>query len=230
MNKPLIIITGASSGIGAALASTFSAAGHPLLLLARNREAMEALQLPHVICQSVDITDPTLFKQAIQNAEEKYGPVDSLINNAGIGSKGDFTGISHHDNAHMVELNIIGVINGIEIVLPGMQARKTGTIINISSLADRKERPKMAVYAATKAAIKSLSESLRMDNAPYGIRICNIAPAKISTPLSKTIFQNSEAQEMISAEDFAKTVLWIYQQPQNICIRDLVIAPTSYIA
>ena len=109
-----------------------------------------------------------------------------------------------------------------------MQSRKSGTIINISSLADRNARPELATYAATKAAVKSLSESIRMANAKYGIRVCNVAPAKIKTPL---LLQSKLSDEqVISVDDMAKAILWIYQQPQHICIRDMVIAPTYYEA
>ncbi len=226
MNKKLIIITGASSGIGAALAKTFSIAGYSLGLISRNLKAMEDLNLPETICQSVDVTDHASFKEAIKNAENKLGQVDCLINNAGFLKYGSFNEIQPEDHANMVNVNLLGVINGIESVISGMQDRKSGTIINISSLADRNSRPKFETYAATKAAVKSLSESLRMANAKNGIRICNIAPANILTEMS--VSAKLDPKLAVSADDFAKTVLWIYQQPQNICIRDLVFSSTYY--
>jgi NADP-dependent 3-hydroxy acid dehydrogenase YdfG len=226
MNKPLVIITGASSGIGAALATLFSEAGYSLGLFARNKDAMEKLNLPNSICLSVDVTDMEALRNAVSIAEKQFGPTDCLINNAGFSKIGDFTEITHLDNVKMVNINLQGVINGIEIVLPGMRERRSGTIINISSRADRSPRPQLAVYAATKAAVKSLSESLRMANAKYGIRVCNLAPAKIMTPMLMTL--NLNDNQAIQVEDFAKTVLWVYQQPQAICVRDLVLAPTSY--
>jgi NADP-dependent 3-hydroxy acid dehydrogenase YdfG len=226
MNKRLIIITGASSGIGAALAKTFSAAGYALGLLSRNLGAMEKLNLPETVCQSVDVTEQAMVADAIRDVENKLGPVDCLINNAGYLKHGAFHEIISEDHAKMVNVNLLGVINGIESVLSGMQERMTGTIINISSLADRNSRPKFETYAATKAAVKSLSESLRMANAKNGIRICNIAPANILTEMS--VSAKLDPKLAVSAEDFAKTVLWIYQQPQNICIRDLVFSSTYY--
>lgn len=226
MNKPLIIITGASSGIGAAMAQIFSAAGYPLGLFARNLDAMEKLNLPNTICLSVDVTDINALQNAIKIAETKFSSVDCLINNAGFAKGGDFTELNHVDHMNIVNVNIQSVINGIEVVLPGMRERKTGTIINISSVADRHARPNLATYAATKAAIKSLSESLRMANAKYGIRICNLAPAKIMTPM--LIAANLDDNQTIPAEDLAKAALWVYQQPQTICVRDLVFAPTYY--
>lgn len=226
MNKSLVIITGASSGIGAAIAKVFSAAGYSLGLLARNLEAMEKLKLPNTLCISVDVTDFDAFKKAVQECEVKFGSVDCLINNAGFAKGGEFTELDHADHLSTVSINLQGVINGIEAVLPGMQKRKTGTIINISSVADRNPRPQIATYAATKAAVKSLTESLRMANAKYGIRICNLAPAKIMTPM--LIAANLDDNQIIPAEDLAKAALWMYQQPQTICVRDLVFAPTHY--
>jgi len=226
MNKSLVIITGASSGIGAAIAKVFSAAGYSLGLLARNLEAMEKLKLPDALCISVDVTDFDAFKKAIQECEAKFGSINCLINNAGFAKGGEFTELNHADHLSTININLQGVINGIEAVLPGMRERKTGTIINISSVADRNPRPQIATYAATKAAVKSLSESLRIANAKYGIRICNLAPAKIMTPM--LVAANLDDNQIIPAEDLAKAVLWMYQQPQTICVRDLVFAPTNY--
>lgn len=228
MNKPLIVITGASSGIGAAIAKVFSREGFSLALLARNKAAMLDLNLPQTLCLQVDVTDASALKQAIAQAESVLGSVDCLINNAGFAKDGDFTEMAHNAHDSMVQINLMGVINGIEAVLPGMQQRKSGTIINMSSLADRKSRPQLATYAATKAAVKSLTESLRMANAQYGVRVCNVAPAKIKTPL---LMQSAlSLDHCIDSEDMAKAILWIYQQPKTICIRDMVIAPTYYEA
>lgn len=227
-HKPLIIITGASSGIGEGIATQFSQAGFSLGLLARNLKALENLKLPDTLCVETDVTDSLAVKNAIIASEKQFGPVSCLINNAGFAKAGEFNTLSLTEHEAMVQINLLGVINCIEAVLSGMQSRKTGTIINMSSLADRNSRPELATYAATKAAVKSLSESLRMANAKHGIRICNVAPAKIKTPL--LINSNLNDKHIISVEDMAKTILWIYEQPQHICIRDIVIAPTYYEA
>lgn len=187
---------------------------------------MEALGLPNAMCLKVDVTDTKSILDAVDQLEKIMGSPDCLINNAGFGKSGEFAEISHDDNEKMIHVNLQGVINCIEAVLPGMQKRKSGTIINISSVADRSARPQLATYAATKAAVKSLSESLRMANAKYGIRICTVAPAKIKTPL--LIQSQLNDDQIIAVEDVAKTILWIYEQPPSICIRDIVIAPTYY--
>jgi NADP-dependent 3-hydroxy acid dehydrogenase YdfG len=228
MKNSLVLITGASSGIGASLGKVFSEAGFSVGLLSRNVDAMKALNLPNCLCIETDVTDIESVKRSVEQAEKTFGPTALLINNAGFGKGGEFTSLEHNDHSQMLQVNLQGVINMTEIVLPGMQARKAGTIINISSVADRNARPNLAVYAATKAAVKSLSESLRMANAKYGIRICNVAPAKIRTPL--LISSGLDQNQIIEVEDVAKAVLWIFQQPPGVCIRDLVIAPTYYEA
>lgn len=228
MTKPLVIITGSSSGIGAAMAKIFSEAGYPLGLFARKKDAIEALGISNSICLSVDVTNLDALADAVHQAENRFGHTDCLINNAGYAKLGDFCETPHDEHDRMINVNILGVINGIETVLSGMRERKSGTIINVSSVADRNARPNGATYAATKAAIKSLTESLRMANAKHGVRFCNLAPAKIMTPLLQQIQQNINENEVIDAEDLARAALWMYQQPQNICVRELVFAPTYY--
>lgn len=128
--KRLVIITGASSGIGAAMAKVFSDAEFSLGLISRNKTKMQALKLPNTLCLSADVTNKDSIHHAIEIAKNKFGPVDCLINNAAVVKGGDFTELSHEDHFNTVNVNLTGVINAIEIVLPGMRERKTGTIIN----------------------------------------------------------------------------------------------------
>lgn len=228
MNKPVIVITGASSGIGAATACEFSEAGYSVAMLARNKKAMEQLHIPNAITVECDVTSIESVKNAINHVREKLGVIDCLINNAGYSIGGEFTKTSHDDHKKMTDINLTGVINCIEVVLPSMQENKSGTIINVSSLSDRKSRPNLPVYAATKAGVKSLSESLRESNAKYGIRVCNVAPAKVKTPMIHSL--NLSDNQMIDVDSISKALLWIYQQPKTICVRDIVIAPTFYEA
>lgn len=120
-NKPLVVITGASAGIGEACAKVFSSAGHPLLLLARRLDRLNALKLPeNVICAQVDVSNGAQFKEAIEKAVEKYGPVDCLVNNAGV----MIAGLAHTQKPEewqqMIDTNLKGVLNGIHAVFPSM--------------------------------------------------------------------------------------------------------------
>src|SRR5262245_7122160 len=120
MTKPLVIITGASSGIGQHLAILFSRLGYPLGLLARNLIAMEELKLENTICVSADVTNYQEVRKAIDCIQEKLGPVDCLINNAGFGQGGEFTTLLNEQHEETINVNLLGVVHGIEAVLPGM--------------------------------------------------------------------------------------------------------------
>ena len=227
MKNSLIIITGAASGIGAGIAKIFSEEGYSLGLLSKNLPKNNIMSEKNSVFIETDVTNIASVKNAIQIAEEKFGPTHCLINCAGFAKGGEFLELEHADHELMLDVNIKGVMNCIEIILPGMQKRNAGSIINISSLSDRQSTPGAAIYAASKAAVKNLSESLRAENARYNIRICNIAPAKIRTPM---LMESGHMDEQtISVEELVKIILWVYKQPDNVCIRDMVIAPTNYI-
>ncbi|GIU50045.1 SDR family oxidoreductase [Shewanella sp. KT0246] len=234
--KQLIVITGASSGIGAAMAKAFSTKGHPLLLLARRIEPMQALQLENSLSISVDVTDATAMKQAIATAEEKFGPVGCLINNAGVMLLGQADVQEPAEWSQMLNVNVMGVLNGIHCVLADMKARKTGTIINVSSIAGRKTFPNHAAYCATKFAVHALTENIREEVAMDDVRMVTIAPGAVETELlSHTTNQDikdgyADWKEVmggvLAAEHIAETAVFAYEMPQNVCVREIVLAPT----
>lgn len=237
MSKPLIIITGASSGIGEACAKLFSEQGHPLLLLARRSERLAQHASDTVMCESVDVTNLDAFKAAVAKAETKFGPADCLVNNAGV----MLLGQAHKQNPTewqtMLDVNVKGVLNGIHTVLDPMIKRNSGTIINISSVAGRKTFPNHAAYCATKFAVHALTENIREEVAEHKVRFITIAPGAVETELlshttSETIKQNYEAWKedmgnVLAPNDIARSVLFAYQQPQSVCIREIVIAATA---
>jgi len=182
-NKPLVIITGASSGIGLATARLFSAHGHPLLLLARRLEPMQALNLPHTLTRSVDVTDRQALAAAVQEAEARFGPADAIVNNAGVMLLGDITRQDPEEWSRMLDVNIKGVLNGVHAVAAGMAERKRGTIINIGSVAGRKTFPNHVAYVGTKFAVHGLSENLREELSAHNVRVVTIAPGAVETEL-----------------------------------------------
>ena len=236
MNKPLIVITGASSGIGEAIAKRFSEAGFPLLLLARRLERLQALNLPNAICASVDVTDKAAFANAVKNAESKYGPVDCLINNAGVMLLGQIDSQNPDEWQKMYDINVIALLNGMHLVLGAMKARKGGTIINVSSIAGRKTFPNHAAYCGTKFAVHAISENVREEVADSNVRVITVAPGVVETELlshttSSDIKSGYDSWKQgiggaINSDDIARSVIFAYQQPQNVCIREIVIAPT----
>lgn len=235
--KALIVITGASSGIGEAIARHFSTQGHPLLLLARRVERLQAMGLPHTLCEQVDVTDQASFEVAIQKAEAQYGPADALINNAGVMLLGQIDSQDASEWKRMFDVNVLGLLNGMQAMLAPMKARNRGTIINISSIAGKKTFPDHAAYCGTKFAVHAISENVREEVAASNVRVTTIAPGAVETELlshtsSQSIKDDYDAwkEEMggvLAADDVARAVLFAYQQPQNVCIREIALAPTK---
>ncbi len=236
MTKPLVVITGASSGIGEAIARRMSEAGYALLLIARRVERLQALNLPDSICARVDITDKAAFEAAIVIAEAQYGPVEFLINNAGVMLLGQLDTQDPAELRTMFDVNVLGLLNGMQAVLTPMKTRSSGTIVNISSVAGRKTFPSHAAYCGTKFAVHAISENVREEVANSNVRVITIAPGAVETELlshttSEEIKEGygawkDEMGGVLAADDIARAVTFACQQPQGVCIRELVIAPT----
>lgn len=235
--KKLVVITGASSGIGEAIARHLSAEGHPLLLLARRVERLEALNLPNTLCARVDVTEQASFEAAIANAEAEFGPADALINNAGVMLLGQIDTQDASEWKRMFDVNVLGLLNGMQAVLAPMKARNTGTIINISSIAGKKTFPDHAAYCGTKFAVHAISENVREEVAASNVRVTTIAPGAVETELVSHITSDAiktgydawkqEMGGVLDADDVARAVVFAYQQPQNVCIREIALAPTK---
>lgn len=236
MNKPLVVITGASSGIGACTAKAFSELGHPLLLLARRLEPMQALNLPNTLCKAVDVTDYAAMESAINAAEAAYGSADCIVNNAGVMLLGLVADQAPAEFQTMLDVNVMGVLNGMRILLSSMIERKGGTVINVSSVAGRKSYGNHAAYCGTKFAVHALTETTREEVAPYNVRCITISPGAVETELlghttNEEMKSSYEAWKTdiggaLSAEDIARSICFAYQQPQHVCIREIVIAAT----
>ena len=237
MDKGLIIITGASSGIGRETAIEFSKKGYPLLLLARRLDKLENLQLPNTLNKKVDITDIDAFHEAVKEAEKIYGPTHCLINNAGVMLLGKMEKQDPKEWLQMLDVNLKGLMNGIHIVLEKMITRQMGTIINISSVAGRKTFPNHAAYCATKFGVHALTENLREEIASHNVRAIVIAPGAVETELlSHTTSEDikkdytqwkKDMGGVLRSQDIAKTIIFAYEQPQEVCIREIVIAATK---
>ncbi|WP_444934324.1 SDR family oxidoreductase [Microbulbifer sp. JMSA004] len=237
MSKPLVVITGASSGIGAAIAQHMSAAGHPLLLLARRVDKLEALNLPNTLCRKVDVTDMAALREAIREAETQFGPVDCLINNAGKMLLGNIETQNPDEWRQMFDVNVLALLNGMQAVLDDMKTRHSGTIINISSIAGVKTFINHAAYCGTKYAVSAIGETVREEVAPTGVRVMTICPGAVETELLShtTSAEIIEAYQQwkesiggaINAEDIARTAMFMYSQPQHVNIREVQIAATG---
>jgi len=234
--KKLAVITGASSGIGEAIAKKLSAEGHPVLLLARRVDRLKALNLPNSLCEAVDITDQEVFNNAITKAEAIFGPTDLLVNNAGVILLGQADTQKPEEWKAMFDVNVLGLLNGMQAVLSAMKKRQTGTIINVSSIAGRKTFPNHAAYCGTKFAVHAITENIREEVADSNVRVITIAPGAVETELlshttSPNIIKGYEDWKesmggAIAPQDVAASVAFAYQQPQSVCVREIVIAAT----
>ena len=237
MDKPLVVITGASSGIGSATASKFAENGYPLLLLARRLDRLEALNLPNAICAKADVIQLSEIRKAIDDARERFGPVDCMINNAGVMLLGKPQDQDPTEWKRMIDVNITGVLNGIHVVLSDMVQRRQGTIINLSSLAGRKTLLNHFAYCGTNFAVHAITENIREEVAEHNVRLITIAPGATETELlSHTTSDEIKAAYnewkksiggVIKSEDIANAIWYAYNQPQNVCVREILLAPTG---
>ncbi|WP_285005335.1 SDR family oxidoreductase [Lactococcus garvieae] len=240
MQKPLIVITGASSGFGAEIAKLFNAEGYPMLLLGRRVEKIKSLPLDfqNVLVKSVDVTNKIEFEQAIQKAEKVFGPTDLLVNNAGIMLLGNILTQDPAEWSRMMDTNVLGVLNGMQIVLPQMVERQGGTIINVSSLAGKKTFVNHAAYVASKFGVHGLSETIREEVSGKNVRISLVAPGAAETELLTHVTDNQALEDYnnwkqsmggttMSPQVVAQSVKFIYDMPQEVSIRELDIAATN---
>ncbi|MFK7032130.1 SDR family oxidoreductase [Flavobacterium oreochromis] len=236
-NNKLIIITGASSGFGLEMAKEFAKDGYCLLLLARRIKKMEALKLPNTICKKVDVSNKEEFEIAVKEAEAIYGKTDLIINNAGVMLLGDLATQAPQEWKKMLDINILGVMNGMQIVMNDMKERKTGTIINISSIAGLQPFTNHAAYCASKFGVTGLTKTVRNEMSSYNVRVLSIMPGAVKTELlehttnQKIIDEYNEWKEAvgavnITAKDVAKTIKYAYELPQAVSLREIIITDT----
>ncbi|WP_026971336.1 SDR family oxidoreductase [Aliagarivorans marinus] len=234
--KELVVITGANSGVGLACAKRFSELGHALLLLDLKVDVVSGLALPHAMALQVDVSDGPAMTEAVQQAEREFGPVDCIVNNAGVIRMDSVANQQSSDFALMFKVNVMGMLNGIQAVLPGMIAREKGTIINMGSLGGHKLIPNQTVYCGSKHAVHGIGEGLREELSQHNVRLSTIAPGAIETALlesnQKPEFKQGQDQwaksigGILSAEEVAANIVYVYQQPQHVCIREIVLAAT----
>lgn len=237
MSKKLIVITGASSGIGKQLALKFAQEGYALLLLARRVELLNNLNLKDALCRAVDVRDFDSFKKAVKEAESMYGPTVCLINNAGIMPLDKIYNLDLKTQHEMVDINIKGVLNGINVVVNEMKNLKYGTIINVSSVAGRWTGDNRAVYNGTKFAVHAISEQTRKELAPFNVRVLTIAPALVDTDLISTTVNQDVVNNYatwkenlaggLMASEVADVIYYAFALPQNVSLKEIVISATN---
>jgi NADP-dependent 3-hydroxy acid dehydrogenase YdfG len=235
----VVVITGASSGLGAAAARRLAADGAHVVLGARRLDRLQALcaelNLPPEAAVETDVTDAAQVKALVEAAVATHGRIDVILNNAGLMPHSPLERGKIEDWDRMIDVNLKGVLYGIAAALPHMTRQKSGHIINVSSVAGHKVRAGSAVYAATKAAVRMLSEGLRLEVKPYNIRTTIISPGAVESELPQSLTEPDMAKNVaafydayaIPAESFARVVAFAISQPEDVDINEILFRPTA---
>jgi len=237
----VVIITGASSGMGEAAAKHLAGLGATVILGARRADKIDKLAKDiqqtgaKALAVKVDVTDLEQVKNLVDQAVQQFGRVDVILNNAGIMPLSPMDRVNVEEWNTMIDVNIKGVLNGIAAVLPYMKEQKFGQIINTSSVAGHKVFNGSAVYSATKYAVRALTEGLRMELKPYNIRTTIVCPGAVKTELLEHISEADIQQANkdyvgevgISADSFARVVAFAISQPSDVDINEIIFRPTA---
>ncbi|MEV4033631.1 SDR family oxidoreductase [Streptomyces umbrinus] len=230
------VITGASSGIGAATARSLHAAGYRVALLARRKDRIEALAAElgeRAIAISADVTDRDALVAAAERVRQEFGGTDVLVNNAGVMLLGPFSAEQRDDYRHMIEVNLLGAITATEVFLDQIKDGG-GDLINISSVAGRVSVPGSGVYSASKWGVNGWSESLRQELLP-DVRVTLIEPGVVDTELPAHITHEQTRQGIqqaydaatVSAEDIAEVITFTLQRPRHLAINEILLRPAD---
>lgn len=236
----VVVITGASSGLGEATARLLSSQGAIVILGARRAERLQSLANEidakggKAIAMATDVIDRNQVKVLVDKAAQTYGRVDVMINNAGLMPQAPLERLKIDEWDRMIDVNIKGVLYGIAAALPYMQRQKSGHFINVSSVAGHRVGPGFAVYAATKHAVRALSEGLRQEVKPYNIRTTVISPGAVATELPNNITDPEAgarvrafySQVAVPADSFARAVAFAISQPEDVDINEILYRPT----
>jgi NADP-dependent 3-hydroxy acid dehydrogenase YdfG len=234
----VIVITGASSGLGEAAARLLTQSGAKLVLGARRLERLQALakelSLGDDAVVQTDVTRHEQVKRLVDRSVQMHGRIDVMINNAGLMPQAPLERLKIDEWNQMIDVNIKGVLYGIAAALPHMQRQKAGHFINVSSVAGHRVGPGFAVYAATKYAVRALSEGLRQEVKPYNIRTTVISPGAVATELPNSItdpdaaerVRNFYASAAIPADSFARAVAFAISQPEEVDVNEILFRPT----
>ncbi|HWA40301.1 MAG TPA: SDR family NAD(P)-dependent oxidoreductase [Gemmatimonadales bacterium] len=231
---PIALVTGATEGIGRAIAFALGQAGHQVGVCARTPAKLEAL-LGDLAAAGItaagrpcDVGDPAQVAALVAHVTERLGPVDVLVNNAGIGVLKPFADLSLADWDAVMATNLRGIYLVTSAVLPGMRARRRGDVINISSLAGKRGFPGGTAYSASKHAVMGFSESLNLEVRKDGVRVVAVCPGSVDTKIihAQTLFER-DPDKILKPEDVAAMVLAVLQLPRRATVTEFEIRPSD---
>jgi NADP-dependent 3-hydroxy acid dehydrogenase YdfG len=240
LSDKVVVITGASSGIGEAIARRLGDAGARLVLGARRTDRLEAVARDIVarggsaVAVPADVTRREDVENLVAEAERRFDRLDVLVNNAGVMALSLLRQGKVDEWERMIDVNLRGVLYGIAAALPRFEARGSGHVINVSSVADRQVFPSSAIYSATKFAVRALSEGLRLESGPK-LRVTLIAPGATESELANGISDPELRQaairdfrkELLPADAIARAVAFAIEQPADVDVNEIVVRPTA---
>ena len=241
IESKVVVITGASSGLGEATARLLSAEGTIVVIGARRQDRIKTLAEVltraggKALAVTTDVTGREQVKSLVDAAVRTFGRVDVMINNAGLMPQPPLELLKVDEWDQMINVNIKGVLYGIAAALPHMKDQKSGHFINVSSVAGHRVGPGFAVYAATKHPVLALSEGLRQEVKRYNIRTTVISPGAIATELPNSVTDPVAAERIkkfysevaIPADSFARAVAYAMSQPDDVDINEILFRPTK---
>ncbi|MGJ9458628.1 SDR family oxidoreductase [Oceanobacillus sp. CF4.6] len=224
------IVTGASSGIGTAIAKHLAEEGANVVVAARRKDKLDAIvnQINNggkgkAVSVPTDVSNQEDVESMVKKAREAFGDIDIYVNNAGLVGNGVVREANVEEWDQMIDVNIKGVLYGIHAVLPGMIEKSTGHIVNISSVSGHEVTKKSTVYSATKFAVRAISSGLEKELARTGVRITNISPGMVETE------RNSERlptdREPLQTDDIARAVVYAATQPSYVNVNEITVRP-----
>ncbi len=233
MNQKVVWVTGASTGIGKEMASEFSKAGYIVVVSARRKSRLVriASEIKYVEREASAFVCNIMSERSIQitakRIREKYGSIDVLINNAGVTVFKSFMETKTFDYDNVIDTNLRGAFLCMKFVLPQMIRNKKGHIVNILSVAANTAFENSAVYSASKAGLLAMSNGLREEVRRYNIKISNILPGAVETPMWDSRSRQRYKNRMMNPVDIAKIVVEICKQPRKVAIEDIIVRPVK---
>lgn len=233
LNGKVAVITGASSGIGLAIARQLAHCGCRLVLTARNETRLRTLAKElgqRAVIAPLDLTDPNTVERPLSMAMDRFGQLDILVLNAGVFSNAPFADTTRETAQTMIDVNLSSVVRMTHAALPMLAQQKRSEILAIGSIAGISDMRNEAVYSATKHALNAFLRSLRRQVAAQGIRVSSILPGTVATELwgltdPDEIDKKVAAQEVLRAEDIARMAEFTLSQPPHVNLREMVVLP-----
>jgi NADP-dependent 3-hydroxy acid dehydrogenase YdfG len=235
LSNRVVLVTGASSGIGEAAARKLAAAGAKLMLGARRTDRLERLAEElggNVAWQALDVADRTAFADFADVAEQRFGRIDVLVNNAGVMPLAPLAALKTDEWDRMLDVNVRGVLNGIAAVLPRFVAQGSGHVVNVASVAAHHVFPSAAVYCATKYAVWAITDGLRQEH--ENIRSTIISPGVVETELGHDItdvggaeFLKQARQRALQPDAIASAIRFAIEQPDDVDVSEITVRPTA---